>query len=307
MSRTVAERTPSTWLSCGSSAPDTAMQLGPPIFLLIAMTGATVLARRLGAGAWGSWAAGAFYGFSGPLLSTVNFLELFHSASWAPWVVAAFLAFWTQPTRARIATLAALGGVQIAALSPEVLLQTGLFGLAPLPERPSARKVLGLAAALLMAALLAAPTLLGAHALVEGTARSIGFSHRVSFAWSARPILLLETVLPHFFGDMHTMTDVGAVGTSSVPHRESIPAEPLSWTGAPRPRRVRRVSWRSALRAGRARCSAGPRRSRTAGSGDGTLDDLAPSAHQIFLGVEPRLLSSRRARLGSCPRSGRPG
>ena len=196
---------------------DAAMNLGPPIFLLIGMTGATVLARRLGAGAWGSWAAGAFYGLSGPLLSTVNFVELFHSASWAPWVLAAFHAFWIQPTLARIATLAALGAVQIAALSPEVLLQTAVFGLALLPQRPTARKVVGLAAGLFVAALLAAPAFLGAHALVESTARSMGFSHRASFAWSARPILLLGTVLPHFFGDMHTMTDAGAWGQAQFP------------------------------------------------------------------------------------------
>jgi hypothetical protein len=196
---------------------DAAMNLGPPIFLLIGMTGATVLARRLGAGAWGSWAAGAFYGLSGPLLSTVNFVELFHSASWAPWVLTAFHAFWIRPTLARIAALAGLGAVQIAALSPEVLLQTAVFGLALLPQRPSVRRVMGLGAALLLAALLAAPTLLGAHALVDDTARSMGFSHRVSFAWSARPILLIETALPHFFGDMHAMTDAGAWGQAQFP------------------------------------------------------------------------------------------
>ena len=63
--------------------------------------------------------------------------------------------------------LSGLGAVQIAILSPEVLLQTAVLGLVLVPTRPRARQVYGLAVALIVACLLAAPTLLGVLALVS--------------------------------------------------------------------------------------------------------------------------------------------
>ena len=202
----------------GIFGADAAMTLGPPILLFVAMCGATSLARQLGVNGWGSWTAGAFYGLSGALLSTVNLVELFHGASWAPWVVVAFLRFWNAPSPGRVAALALVGAVQIATLSAEVLLQTAAVGLALVPAWPRARHVFGLIGAGLVATLLAAPALLGARALVAGTAREAGFPHEVSFAWSAKPLVFLEVVFPHFFGDVHTMTNVGFWGQDQFPN-----------------------------------------------------------------------------------------
>ena len=202
----------------GCFGADAAMVLGPAIYLVIAMCGTTALARQLGATGWGGWAAGAFYGLSGSLLSAVNLNELFHAASWVPWVLATFLRLWNEPSLSRVAVMASLGAIQVATLSAEVLLQTAMIGLALVPSRPRTRQVSALIGSVGVAALLAAPVLLGARALLSGTAREGGFPHEVSFAWSARPILYMEALFPHFFGDVHTMTDVGFWGQALFPN-----------------------------------------------------------------------------------------
>src|SRR5690349_14372541 len=45
--------------------PDGALRFGPPLYLALAMIGASALARTLGLGEWAVWAAGLFYGASG--------------------------------------------------------------------------------------------------------------------------------------------------------------------------------------------------------------------------------------------------
>jgi hypothetical protein len=181
------------------------------------MAGGTRLAATLGMGHWGAWAAGLFYGLSGYVLSTANFFELFHAAAWGPWVAAAALRLWAEPGPRRIAALAFLGAVQVATLSAETVLQTGAFSLALLPGRPDRRRSGATGTALVLVLLLAAPTLLGVQALVRETLRQEGLPAWQSFAFSLRPIVLLDAVLPRFFGDVHTFSSVGYWGQLFFP------------------------------------------------------------------------------------------
>ena len=68
-----------------------------------------------------------------------------------------------------------------------------------------------------MALLLAAPALLGVRALVEDTPRAEGLSRQESFAFSLRPAVLLDALLPRFFGDVHTFSDRGYWGQPFFP------------------------------------------------------------------------------------------
>jgi hypothetical protein len=185
-----------------------ALAVGPPLHVWIAMCGATRLAGACGAGPGGAWAAGLFYGASGFLLSTVNLQELFHAAAWAPWVVTAILAVARSPSARTTAALALLAALQLSTLGAETVLQTALVGAVLMPSwRP--RGLAALFAAAVLAAVVASPVLLGVSALVQGTARAAGFAAATALGWSAPVPVLLEAVLPHLFGNVHSFSEQG--------------------------------------------------------------------------------------------------
>ncbi|HEY6547696.1 MAG TPA: hypothetical protein VI589_07310, partial [Vicinamibacteria bacterium] len=204
-------------LLVGLLGASSALRFGPPLHLALAMIGASRLAHTLGTGRLGAWAAGLFYGLSGYVLSTANMFELFHATAWGPWVVAAGLKLWASPVPARIASLAVLAAIQVSTLGAETVLQSALLGAALLTGKPDRRRLgAGLGAAL-VALLLAAPALLGTRALVQGTARAEGLSRQQSFAFSLPPVALADAVLPRFFGDVHTFSEVGYWGQPYFP------------------------------------------------------------------------------------------
>lgn len=183
-----------------------------PLHVFLAMCGASVLARRLGAGTWGIWAAGSFFGASGYVLSTVNLLELLHGVAWAPWVLAALLSVFQSGTPRAVAVLAILGALQVSTLAAETVLQTALAGLCLMPRLSRLADWRRLCGAAGLALLLAAPTLLGTSALLAGTRRAEGLSPGEAFAWSATPMVLAEAVIPNLFGSVHTFSAWGFWG-----------------------------------------------------------------------------------------------
>jgi len=194
-----------------------ALRFGPPLHQLLAMCGASWLAAALGLGGFGVWMAGLAYGLSGYFLSTVNLFELNHAAAWAPWVIAAALRLWSAPSRRRVAAAALFAAVQVSTLGAETVMQTALATLALLPSRPERRKLAAGAGAVLLALLMAMPALLGVRSLVAGSSRSLGFEPATGFAFSLRPAVLLDAVLPHAFGDVHTFSDQGYWGQPFFP------------------------------------------------------------------------------------------
>lgn len=192
---------------------------GAALHLLVALLGASVLGRRLGLGPVGAWAAGATYGLGGFLLSTVNLPPLFQAAAWAPWVLAALLSVVREPTGRRVAALAVLAALQVTTLGVEIVLQTALIGLALVAGSGLLRRrQLGaLLAAGAVAAALAMPALLGARALVAGSARERGIPIGEVLAFSLHPVVLAETALPRLLGNPQGFTDATFWGRAYFP------------------------------------------------------------------------------------------
>lgn len=190
------------------AGPRAPIGTGAGLHLLLALGGATLLARRVGMGPAGALATSVVYGLGGLFLSTVNLVQLFQAAAWAPLVVLATLRLAERPTPRRVSALAVVLALQVSTLGLEIVAQTLLVGLVLAGRRALVRAPLGgLLAAFVLAALLSAPALLGARHLMEGTARQDGFTTAQALEFSVHPVVLLETVLPRFLGDPHAFSD----------------------------------------------------------------------------------------------------
>jgi hypothetical protein len=199
-----------------AAGPKVTLALSPALHVLLAMAGTGVLARRLGVGPAGAALSGAVFGLSGFMIGSVLY-PIFLAAAWAPLAIALFLALVEAPTPRRVAALAVALAVQVSTLGAAAVVQTGLAALVLVPARPSRRAVLASLGAMVLAAVLAAPVLLGSVALLEGTARGQGFEAGVGLSYSAPPGVLMEAVLPRFLGDPHTFSDVGFWGQPLFP------------------------------------------------------------------------------------------
>jgi hypothetical protein len=193
-----------------------ALRLGPPLHVFLAAWGASRLARERGAGPWAQWLAGAGYAASGVVLSSVSLLQLLQAAAWAPWVLAAVLRLARGDDRRSgwsVVSLAVLCALQISTLAVEIVLQTAVAALLLFPWNATTRRSLPpLAGSAGLALLLSAPAWMGVMALLEGSRRAQGFPSSEAFAWSASPLVLLEAVVPRFFGSVHTFSDLGFWG-----------------------------------------------------------------------------------------------
>jgi hypothetical protein len=165
-------------LLVGTLGAEGALRLDGPLHLLLAMSGASVLARVLGLAPWGVWAAGLFFGLSGYVLSAANLFELFHTTAWTPWVAAAIVSAWRSPGPRGAVRLAVAGAVQVSTLGAEGVLQSAFVGAALLRERPTRRRLVWTAVAAALALLLAAPALTGARALVLCTGAKVDGAKR---------------------------------------------------------------------------------------------------------------------------------
>jgi hypothetical protein len=192
------------------------LALSPALHVLLAMVGMGALARRLGIGPAGAVLSGAVFGLSGFMLGSVLY-PTFLAAAWAPLALALFLALAEEPAPRRVAALALVLALQVSTLGAAIVLQTGLAALVLLPSRPGRRLAAATSAAVGLAALLAAPVLLGALSLLEGTARGRGFGADVALSYSAPLPVLLEAVLPRFLGSPLTFSDVGFWGQPFFP------------------------------------------------------------------------------------------
>jgi hypothetical protein len=177
-----------------------ALSFGVVGHLLLGMCGMTALARAQGASRSGAWLAGTAYGLSGLMLSLVTLLQLLQAAAWAPWVAAACLRWWRQPTWRRAMLLAVLVALQVSTLSAEIVAQTALLELGLGGRRVGRRHLVQLAACGLVVLLLSAPALLGAAGLIEGTRRGAGFGRAESLALATNRGVLAEALLPRLFG-----------------------------------------------------------------------------------------------------------
>lgn len=194
-----------------------ALLAGPLLHTLLAALGMTALARRLGAAPVSAWTSGVVFALSGFMLSAVNLVPLHQAAAWAPLVLLAALSCADRARPRDAAWLAAALALQVSTLAGEIVAQTLVAGAVLVAGRVGRRGLAAMAAAGALAALLAAPVLCGIAALLRGTHRGAGFTAAEALYGSAAPIELAGLVLPGFFGDMHTFTNVGFWGQSVFP------------------------------------------------------------------------------------------
>jgi hypothetical protein len=194
-----------------------ALALVPPLHTLIALSGTFFLGRRLGMEAWGAWTAGVAFGAGGYFLSSVNLLPILQAGALAPWVLAAALALFERPTGRRAAALGAVTALQVSTLAGEIVVLTWLVLPFLMTKRPTRRSALALGGSALLAALLLAPVLGNVASSIAGTQRAAGFDAAQALGYSARVPVLLEALLPRFFGDVHAFTYHGFWGQAFFP------------------------------------------------------------------------------------------
>jgi hypothetical protein len=176
--------------------------------LWLAGAGMFALCRRLGMGAAPALGAGALWIACGPILSLGNVWNHLAGAAWMPWVaLAADRAIETGRVRAALlwgATMAA----QILAGSPDFLAMTGLLVL-PLAAtagtgsraRIVARVFIMTLIAGVFALLLSAGQLLPSAEIARASDRwNMALQERTY--WSIHPALLLQVLVPIFWGDV---------------------------------------------------------------------------------------------------------
>lgn len=183
-------------LACGATW---ALRLSVVLHVWLAAAGATALARERGMAPASAFVAGVAFGWSGVVLSSLLY-PVFLAAAWMPWVVLAWTRLQARPGPRAAAALAVVAAIQLSTFGGEVCVQTALLAVVLCPPRRAALRELALAGLGFVA--LASPVLLGARALMADTVRAAGFSPAASLAYSAAPSVLLESLLPGFFGDL---------------------------------------------------------------------------------------------------------
>lgn len=196
--------------------PSGALAAGPPLHVLLAMIGTTLLSRVRGGGPWGSWAAGALLGLSGYVLSTLLF-PVFLALAWTPLILLGWWRLQEQPSGRRAAALAALLALQVSTFGGEMVVQTAFLALLLRPPRIERSRLAALLLTAALSLLLAAPVLLGSRALLRGTPRGGGFGVQEALTFSAPPAVLAEALLPRFLGEVHNFTDYGFWGQPFFP------------------------------------------------------------------------------------------
>jgi hypothetical protein len=195
-----------------------ALAAGPPLHMLLASTGASALGRELGMSRLAAATCGLVFALSGFMVSAVNLMEKHQAAAWAPLVLLATLRCARRPGPAQAALLAVAAALQLSTLAGEIVLQTAAAAAVLISWRSIDRHVLSaLAGAGFLAALLSAPALLGAAAVMKDTRRGSGFGAAEALSGSASPLELAGILLPRFFGDMHTFSDAGFWGQDVFP------------------------------------------------------------------------------------------
>jgi hypothetical protein len=142
----------------------------------------------------------------GPVVSTANFPNLSWSVAWTPWILWAADRDRAAPSARGFALLTAMIALQMLSGEPVTMVGTVALLVAYVvvcaeqtasvraPVRAAARAVGAISAAAVISAVQMVPMALAARASPRGLMRADNF-------WSVHPLWLVESVLPHVFGD----------------------------------------------------------------------------------------------------------
>jgi hypothetical protein len=194
-----------------------AMRLFPVLHWALAGLGAMALARALALSRRASWLAAVTYAFSGVAVSEVVYTNYHPGMALLPWVVWAA----ARPARgaSRVIGLALLLALDLAAgdvFTTGLAVAGAALWICLEEERPRRLGELGrLAAAIGLAALAAAPTLVAAALWAPLTNRAVlGIKVGEAVAMSLSPWRLLELVVPFPFGPTWALEPGVVWGTS---------------------------------------------------------------------------------------------
>jgi Bacterial membrane protein YfhO len=176
----------------------------------IAAAGTYLLARRWEQSRWAAFFAAGFFAFSGPVLSLGNFYNMAACVAWLPWALLFTDQAVTKRSMRPWVLLTLVFTLQFLAGEPMTLMAT--FGLAvvyALGRKGNLRKPFASANLYLLAGFflvgismitLAGVEFLPSLHLLSNSRRGQGLSFWQAGYWSFHPLLLLEIVLPDFFG-----------------------------------------------------------------------------------------------------------
>ena len=186
------------------------------VHVALAGIGAYLLARRWGQSRQAAFFAGFVFAFSGPLLSLGNLYNHAACAAWMPWALLVTDRAMQGARESRAGfrgwiLLTLVFSMQFLAAEPFTLIAT--FGLCfayalylrgtlrPLASAANLRIVIGFVlAGCLMIALCAVQFLPSAELLSHSRRGAQGLRYGETSTWSFHPLLLMETLVPDFYG-----------------------------------------------------------------------------------------------------------
>lgn len=208
------------------------------LHLPLAALAAYLLARELGLGRPGAALAGAAYALGGFSLSTLNLHRFLHALAWAP-LVAAGLRRAARLGGGALAAAAAALAVSLSTLTFEFTLPALALALVLAVEAAPTRAGLARVAVVLATgfALAGLPLLVGFGMLADSVRAGAGVAPG-SLAYSTRPFVLLQALLPGLFGALDSTGSTwwgAAYFTGGYPYFQSLYLGPvllaLAWAG----------------------------------------------------------------------------
>ena len=173
------------------------------LFHVIALAiGAYALAVRLGALPHEAAIGAGIAALSGPILSLENLVVALQGIVWLPWATLGAVAFLQTRRPIWLALLAGALACHLQALLPEIVLFDALLAAAlliHLRDRLSIKALLGLAAATVAAAAVAAIDLVPVLAVLSGTRRGSGFGLAEAQVWAFHPAQIVDLIAPSFW------------------------------------------------------------------------------------------------------------
>ena len=169
------------------------------LHLPLAALGAYALARELGCSRAAAFVPGAVLGLCGFSLSTLNLYVFLQALALAPFVALLLRRAALHGGRA-VAGAAVLVALATATLAVEFVAQAA-FGAALGLAAAAGGRCRALALAIGLGAALAALPVAVTLGLLPETTRGAGLPQEVALANSVHPLVLLQSLLPHLFGD----------------------------------------------------------------------------------------------------------
>lgn len=201
------------------------------LHLPLAAAAAFLLARGLGAGAWGAFVSGSVFALGGLTASSLSLWVFLQALAWAPLLVLALRRAGLEGGR-WTAVAALVLGLSTTTLAVEFVGQALLLGVAlALATEASPRVGARLALATALGLGLAAVPIAVLSGILGETVRGAGFAPEVALGNAIHPVALLQVLVPGLFGSLSAPVEKwwgGAFFSKGFPYFISLYLGPIS-------------------------------------------------------------------------------